>query len=226
MAADGPEQLALDLPLAPGQGRDDLVVGPANRSAVTWLDAWPEWPSRIAVLAGPVGCGKTHLAKLWAERAGARFIRPETEPLEPPPEQATAIVVENMVQGAFSETWLFHLFNAVRQQDGYLLLTSRRWPGDWGIALPDLQSRLRTAHLMEVSEPDDMLLRGVLSKLFADRQLVVAPAVIDYLALRMERSLGAAQKVVDTLDTLSISRKNAVTRPLAADALRKLGWKD
>lgn len=219
------EQLPLDLPLQSAQERDDLVVGQSNMLAVNWIDAWPEWPGAVTILAGPVGCGKTHLAKVWAERSGASIILPSTDPDAPPPENMGAIVVENMVQGAFSESWLFHLFNAVRQQGGSLLLTSRRWPGDWGVALPDLRSRLKTAHLLEISEPDDVLLRGVLAKLFADRQIIVSPQVVEYIALRMERSLKAAAAIVDELDRLSIANKKAVTKSLAAQGLTALGWR-
>ncbi len=217
------EQLPLHLPLEAASARDDLVVASANASAVAYLDAWPDWPGPVGILAGPVGCGKTHLAHIWAAKANARFEAPSTDPERPPPDHGGCVVVENMMQGAFSETWLFHLFNTVRQTGASLLLTSRRWPGDWGIALPDLRSRLATAHLMEVGEPDDALLKGVLLKLFADRQLTVDASVLDYLAVRMERSLSSAQTLVSELDRLSLSRKRAITRPLAGEALRELG---
>jgi chromosomal replication initiation ATPase DnaA len=219
------QQLPLELPLESAQARDDLVVGAANKQAVAYLDAWPEWAGPVAILAGPVGCGKTHLAKVWAERSDALVLTPSTNFDLPLPEDARAVVVEDLIQGAFSENWLFHIFNAVRQQGGSLLLTSRRWPGDWGISLPDLKSRLKTAHLLEIAEPDDALLRGVMAKLFADRQLMVAPQVIDYIALRMERSLKAAQQIVDELDHISMANKRAITRPLAAEGLTALGWK-
>ena len=53
---------------------------------------------------------------------------------------------------------------------------------------------------MELGEPDDDLLRRVLVKLFADRQLAVDSAVVDYIVVRMERSLQAANALVDDLD--------------------------
>ena len=66
-------QLPLHLPLDAAQAREDLIVSDANRKAVAFLDAWPDWPGPLAVLAGPVGCGKTHLAQIWSVRTGARF---------------------------------------------------------------------------------------------------------------------------------------------------------
>ena len=199
--------------------REDLVVSDANRAATDFLDAWPHWPVSTAVVAGPVGAGKTHLANIWAARADARFLSPLTDE---PPDDGAAYVVEDMAQGAFSEQWLFHLVNSVRAHGGQLLMTSRRWPGDWGVALPDLASRLRTFHVVELHEPDDALLRGVLLKLFADRQLSVHANVVDYLAMRMERSLACAQALVDTVDRLSLSEQRPASRQLAARALEQV----
>lgn len=218
-------QLPLHLPQEAARARDDLIVTDVNRKAVNFLDAWPAWPGPLAVLAGPVGCGKTHLSQVWAARVGAEFTSPTELPdavLEP----ESPLIVEDVAQGSFSEAALFHLINAVRAANTSLLLTSRKWPGDWGISLPDLRSRMKLATLLELGEPDDALLKGVLIKLFADRQLMVEPSVVDYLTVRMERSLSAAQQMVDMIDTLSLASKRKVTKPLAAEALRELGLQD
>ena len=61
------------------------------------------------------------------------------------------------------------------------------------MTLPDLASRLTAAAGGRSLAADDDLLRGVLVKLFADRQLAVDESVIAYLLLRMPRSLEAAR---------------------------------
>src|ERR1700726_3146636 len=67
-----PRQLAFALPHAESLTRDDFLEGPANAAALALIDAWPDWPNRIMLLVGPEGSGKSHLATIWAEQAGAR----------------------------------------------------------------------------------------------------------------------------------------------------------
>jgi len=75
---------------------------------------------------------------------------------------------------------------------------------------------------MELGEPDDALLSALLVKLFADRQLIVDSGLVDYIAVRMERSLEAANALVDELDREALAAGGAVTRKLAAAALARV----
>ena len=99
------------------------------------------------------------------------------------------------------------------------MLTGRDAPGRWPLEMPDLTSRLAALPVARVAPPDDALLSSLMVKLFADRQLQVAPAVIRYLALRIERSFSAAEDAVAALDRLSLARQRPVTRVLAAEVL-------
>ncbi len=117
---------------------------------------------------------------------------------------------------------LFHLLNAAREEDAFLLLTAREAPVAWGVGLKDLASRLRALPVVALEEPEDSLLRAVLVKLFADRQLVVDSEVVEYLARRMERSLDAARKLVAELDREALETGRRLTRPLAAQVLDRV----
>jgi chromosomal replication initiation ATPase DnaA len=216
-------QIPLDLPVSSAEARDDLIVSPANAFAVDFLDAWPAWPGSLAILCGPPGSGKTHMARIWAARSGALTIpvaglaRFEHEPVP-----ASNIVVDDASAGTVRETALFHLLNHVRAANRHCLITARRLPSAWGVALPDLVSRLRSAQLVELAEPDDALLSQVMVKLFADRQIAVDPGVIDYVVKRMERSLAAAGALVAEMDREALARNRRVTRAIAANALEKI----
>jgi len=171
-------QLPLELGHRTGLSRDELVVTDANRQAAALIDRWPDWEARVVVLAGPAGSGKSHLAAIWAERAGA--VAAESAAIEAllgTAQLSGPVLVDDADAGGLDEPGLFHLINAVRGAGTGLLLTARRFPVSWGVALPDLASRLKAAPVVEILEPDDLLLAGVITKLFADRQVEVDPHV-------------------------------------------------
>lgn len=217
-------QMSFELPHDEALGREDFLRGPANEAALSLIDQWPNWPSLWVLLAGPVGAGKSHLARIWQESSHARIITLDELNRSDPTElvKSGAVVVEDADGKERDDTALFHLLNAAKEAGAYVLMTARSWPESWGVALPDLASRLRLTTPIELNEPDDVLLRVVLVKLFADRQLSVEPAIIDYIILRMERSLATALKLVDRLDREAMAQSRSITRPFAADILRQL----
>ena len=219
-----PRQLAFDLPLDSRHGVEDFLVGPSNEAAYGLIERWPAWPESWLRLTGAEGAGKTHLAAIWARAAHAWTLSASelTEAKVPHLVSGGALVVEDCDAGDLDEPALFHLMNAMKARGGSLLLTARRQPDLWGLRVPDLLSRLRLAPSATIEPPDDGLLRAVLVKLFIDRQLVVDTAVIDALALRMERSFAAARQVVDRLDKVALERGRRVTRPLVQEVLAEL----
>lgn len=223
MSASKPRQLPLDLAHSEGRSRDDLVVSIANADAVSLIDRWPDWPAPVVVLAGPAGSGKSHLGAIWREMAAARPLCREKLGGEAV-EAATAgpVFIDDADAGGLDETGLFHVINAVRGAGTHLMLTARRFPGAWGIRLPDLASRLKAAATVEIREPDDVLLAGVITKLFADRQVEVEPHVVQYLVRRIERSLSTAIRVVERLDAIALEQQSRITRAMAAETVSAL----
>ena len=215
-----PRQLALALPHAENFSRDDFLVGASNEAALKLVERWPDWPDRALAIVGPEGSGKTHLAAIWADIAGARRVSARVlDEVNLPAALATgALVIEDAAEG-LDERALFHLLNLVRQHEGFALLTTGAPPATWHVDLPDLGSRLRAIPTVELRPPDDALLRAVMVKLFADRQLAVDETLIAYLSTRMERSFAAARAAVEQLDREALRQKRPVTRALAAELL-------
>lgn len=212
-------QLPLDLGHVPALTRDDLVVTPANEHAMALIDAWPDWSTPVAVLAGPAGAGKSHLGAIWKEQARAVELVPGDIERHVAAIGARPVLIDNIEPGLADERGLFHLINAVRSAGSSLLLLSRAFPSAWQVELPDLASRMKAATVVEIHEPDDMLLSGVIMKLFADRQVEVEPHVVQFIVRRIERSVATAIGVVERLDRLALEQKSRITRAMASTAI-------
>lgn len=197
------------------------MTASSNAAALRLIESWPGWPAPVVLLSGPAGSGKTHLVHIWAARVGAEIREAAALAAGGLPRipAGTAIAVEDVDPEHVPESPLFHLINAVGEGGGSLLITSRAPAEGWRVALADLRSRLRSAAPALLGEPDDGLLRQVLVKLFADRQLVVEKPVIDYLLTRMDRSLSAAAALVAALDGTALAAGRRISRPMAAMVL-------
>jgi len=217
------EQLPLAFEHDPASGRDDLLISDPLSAAVSIVDTWPQWPSPVVILAGPVGSGKSHLASIWREKSGAVPIHPLAGGDAAEIAARQPVLFEDADRRGFDDQALFHVINSVRENGTGLLITTRLWPMSWPVELADLRSRLRAATVVEIGEPDDELLALVLVKLFSDRQLTVDEKLIGYIVTRMERSLDAAQTIVDRLDRLALSRRTRIGRALALEVLTEFG---
>ena len=197
-----------------------MISSASVQAAVSLLDLWPNWRSHIVILAGPTGSGKSHIAHIWRQKAGAHDIKfsASTDEIVTLSKQ-NPILLENIDRQDMDETKFFHLLNAVKEAQSTILITSRSWPASWPIKLPDLTSRIKSATIVEIGEPDEMLLSQVIFKLFADRQIEIDEKIVNFLLLRMERSLAVAQNIVERMDHLALSKKVPVSRAIAADVL-------
>ena len=216
-------QLAFELPLQQAFRRADFFTSPASAAGLAAVDGWRDWPGGKMLLVGPVGSGKTHLSHIWADAVGAVLMAaPDLAQSDLPTLAARgAVCVEDgeAVAGQpDAEAAFFHLHNMLLPA-GRLLITAKSPPRDWGLALPDLHSRLQAGALTRLEAPDDALLSAVLIKLFADRQITVPPNLIAYLVSRIERSIAAAREVVAALDARALAAGRPITRALAAELM-------
>jgi chromosomal replication initiation ATPase DnaA len=212
-----PGQLLLGFEHEAASGLEDFLPAACNREALAWLERWPDWPAPALVLHGPPGCGKSHLARIWVARSGARWLDPAALPRLESALPGAAVL--DPAEPVADEMALLQLYNRLHEQRGSLLLIARRPVAAWSIRLPDLASRLRAAPAVAIGAPDDDLLAALLVKLFGDRQLAVAEGVIGYLIRHMERSFAAARTLVEALDRRSLQSQRPVTVALARAVL-------
>jgi len=192
-------QLPLPLRWKAAQGQKDFFVSTANVDAVRYLDSWAAWPLPVALLIGPPGAGKSHLAAIFSRRANARLIDDADRVLQ--------------------EEELFHAWNDAVESRRPLLLTARSAPGDWNLLLPDLLSRLAATPQARIGAPDDALLAAVFDKLWRDRGITVPPDVRRYVLTRIERSFEAVGKAVERLDQAALAGQRPLSIPLARETL-------
>ena len=213
-------QRTFDWGIRPALGREDFLVAPCNREAVAWLDRWPAWPGPALAIHGPPGSGKSHLAEVWRRRSGADAIEAAliAEALASTVDAAPALVIDGLGAG-IDERALLHTYNGIAERGGHLLLTAETPPARWPLTLPDLASRLRVASAVALGLPDDALLAALMLKLFADRQIAVAPEVPAYIVPRIERTFAAVASLVERLDRAALAEGRPVTVPLVRAVL-------
>ena len=212
------KQLPLPLPALTAQGAEDFLVTDSNAEAARWLDTWQEWPGGGLLLYGPAASGKSHLAAIWADRAGAAIL-PAADLTRAQALKLEAAVAVDDIDRLTAPSILFHLINTAQARGLSFLLTARRPAAAWTTGLADLDSRLRALPPVGLQAPDDALLSGLAAKLFADRQITVPDTVIAFMLTHLERSCAAIAAAVEQLDRASLAQRRKVTRQLAQDVL-------
>ena len=214
-------QLTLDLPHRAALGAEDFLVSDCNLAAVRLIDSWPNWQDHVQLLIGPAASGKTHLARVWQALSGAQALGPENLAMNVlnAMGEGTPLVAEDADRRLYDEKALFHLLNLACENRLFVLLTAQTAPSRWGISLPDLLSRLNAVPVIQIGAPDEALIRTVMLKHFADRQLDIDPKVLTYLALHVDRSLAAAEAAVAAVDRAALATGRKISRQLVIEAL-------
>ena len=199
-------QIALPLDWSAGGSNDaPLVIGTSNADAIRYLRHVATWPVRTAVLTGPRGSGRSLIGRLFAAETGGRVIDGHD---------------------SVSEEEIFHAWNAAQSSNIPLLIIADAPPSEWGIALPDLASRLRAVPVLTIAEPDDCLARDLIEALFAQRGIALAPEVAAYIVPRMERSYAMIHRIVAALDAASLEQGRRVGVRLTRETLLSQGLID
>lgn len=195
-------QIALPLDVSANKGAQRIVIGNANASVIEALREPERWPFHTAILSGPPRSGKSLLGR-WSEAQGVDVI--------------------DDAQNA-DEDALFHRWNA--SQDGGtkagrpLLLIANARP--WNVTLPDLRSRLGGSLALEIGEPDDAMAGLLIEALAEERGLSLADGAADYLVPRCARGFSNLERLVYTIDRISLERAAPATMSVWRAALEAL----
>lgn len=215
--AEAPGQMALSLALPETPATMvGFLAAASNAEARRWLAQEAAWPAGRLALFGEAGCGKTHLARAWAGRDGLVMGGAGLCPPDGPPAASRVVVDDADAAPALA---LLHWLNVCAAQGCALLLVARVPPSRFAQDLPDLVSRLRATLSVAIDVPEQDLLRDLLASALANRQLVVAPTVQDWLLTRLPREAGAILAAVAALDAASLREGAPITRGFARAVL-------
>jgi chromosomal replication initiation ATPase DnaA len=180
---------ALPLRWEPAFTQDHFFVSPSNQYAFHWIMQWP-WPFPHVWIFGPQGCGKTHLATLWAGKHQAHWIAPHDLPIMDP--QACWIIDwDSLDLEKIDQSQLYGFLMHVQESQTRCLWISRRSAAAWDGPLADVTSRIRAMVSLEIRAPDDLLLGKILEKSLLDIGWKISAKLIDFLVRRMPRSFSS-----------------------------------
>jgi hypothetical protein len=212
------------LPLSPtGVGVRDVLRAPSNALALAELERWRDWPGGRLALIGPAASGKSAMASVWVDQAGAaRLSAAQLAGADLAELAGTGAAVEDADRGLTpeGEAALFHLHERCAATARPLLLTARTAPARWPVELKDLATRLSAWPVARIEPPEDMLLEALAARLLADRGLRPEPGLPGWLAQHVDRSHAALLAAVETLDAASLARRGRATVALARTVLQ------
>lgn len=226
-------QLPLALRWPRRQRFEHFHVG-ANAAALAAVvrlarDAGAPW----LYLHGTAGCGKTHLLMAACQAAGDAGRHVQYLPLRSVPDRAHALRgvaggdllalddLDAIAGDREAEHALFDLYNRAKAEGSALLMAAATTPGQLGIELPDLRSRLGACTRFAIKLLDDTQRRDVLRAQAALRGIDLDEHVLDWLFARHARDLGALLDLLDRLDQASLAAQRRVTIPFLRELLRE-----
>lgn len=198
----------------------DFIEAPSNAAARTALAAPDSWVSGRLVLWGEPGCGKTHLARLWAETHGAAILAAERlrEPVSP---EGRDLLIENIDAMAAPVALLATLDRALAVRKS-VLLTSRLPPARLTVEPADLSSRLRASLTIRIEPAEDTLLEALLLRLAASRQMSLTAPLRQLLLTRLPRRPAVLHEAIARLDREALASGTAPSRRMTERLLAEL----
>ena len=203
---------------------NDFYVSNKNELAYKMIKKWPEWPSPVVYIYGSEKCGKSLVCKLWKSLSSGIYInrRNFLEKLIP---QNDLLYIKNhnwiiddvdyiiSFEDNKYEEKILNLVNIIKTSGNKnLLMASRKMPRFLDSSLKDLTSRISSSTVIEMRDPDEVLLKKIIEKYLNERNITINKESLDYLINRIERSYKSALKVAKQIDTMSLEKKTKINK--------------
>ena len=203
---------------------NDFYVSNKNELAYKIIKKWPEWPTQVVYIYGSEKCGKSLVCKLWKDISRGIYIN-KNNFLKKLISQDDLTYIQNHnwiiddVDHIISfkdnkyEEKILNLINIIKtSRKNNILMTSRKMPRFLDSSLKDLISRISSATVIEMRDPDEILLKKIIEKYLNERNIQINNDSLDYLINRIERSYKSALKFAKQIDILSLEKKTKITK--------------
>ena len=204
----------------------NLYKSTCNEIAINFINEWPKTTinNNIFCIYGPSGSGKTHISKVWMEKSNAIIFNSISDlSFDYLSGFDRNLIFEDI---ALNKNWpenlLFEFINEIKTSRLSLLITCNSDPLKIKWKTKDLISRFTSFTNIEIKLPDDILIRKLLIKQFADRQLSLDSEQIEYISKRIERSYSSIIRIVDRVDNLALQHKKAISKNIIKEAIKHL----
>ena len=167
-------------------------------------------------LNAPSKSGKSHLVNIWKKNNNAILYSHNLSEII---DTNKNVAIDNLFINIIEED-IFHIINHCKQENLKILITSNLSINDHNFKLKDLKSRLKTFYHVSISNPDDEMIKIILTKLLHEKQFIIKnPEIFEFLVKRIERSYLSIYNLVDKLDKLSLEKKRQLTIPLIKEII-------
>lgn len=221
-----PVQLTLNVTLKERCSFESFLPGD-NAEAVAQLERALHDRSPALFLHGLSGVGKTHLLQAACRALDARAAYvPLRAARDLSPafldglENAALICVDDVHAVAADRAWLaglVALFDAARARGALWVATGADAPQWLGLALPDLETRLRSGLVYALKPLDDAQKLAALRHAAQARGLDLSEEVGRYVLARYPRDLHALFDLLDRLDHAALVQQRRLTIPFVRD---------
>ena len=203
---------------------NDFYVSTKNELAYKMIKRWPKWPTKVVYIYGSEKCGKSLVCKLWKDISRGIYINKKNF-LE-------KLIAQNDLSYIQNHNWIIddvdyiisfednkyeekilNLINIIKTSGkNNILMASRKMPRLLDSGLKDLISRISSATVIEMRDPDEILLKKIIEKYLNERNIQINNESLDYLINRIERSYKSALKFAKMIDIMSLEKKTKINK--------------
>jgi DnaA family protein len=219
------QQLLLALSETPPPTLANFVAG-GNAAVLAALRAFgDDSGARGLYLWGGRGSGRTHLLRAWSALRAGSYVDARAQPDLDGVTITRALAVDNCeaLSGA-GQIALFNLYNQARgapDEAAAWLLVSGPLPTPQLSLRDDLQSRLAWGLSLEVAALTDAEKQAALLAHAQARGMRLSEEIVAYMLGHVRRDMPTLMRLVELLDTASLTAKRPVTLPLLRELLNE-----